>query len=90
MEINWIEIELKTAEEIENIIVELTKEIQIMRANKQIVKDEYNEVKKQIILLEGKRHDLKTSLDKQSNNIAQKYSDVEMLNTKKWQKKSGY
>lgn len=90
MEVNWKEVETMTAEKIENLVVELTKEVQIMRANKQIVKDEYNEVQKQIILLTGKKHDLKTSLDKQGNNISQKYSDIEMLNTKKWQKKTGY
>jgi hypothetical protein len=90
MIIDWNEVAKMTPEQIENLQIEVEKEIQVMRSNKQIIKDEYNDVQRQIIVLSGKKHELKTALDKQGINIAQKVSDKEILNTKKWQKKSGY
>jgi hypothetical protein len=79
-----------TPEEIENVKVSIVKEIQTMEANKSIIQDEADDIKRQIIVLDGKAHELRTSIRKSTQLIREKKHDTEMLDVKFWQKKRGY
>jgi len=87
MVINWENIERMGPEEIENIRVEVIKDIQVMENSAQIVKEEYDQKCRQMITLEGERKDLQITLQKAKHNIRQKKSDLDILTTKFWQKK---
>lgn len=88
--IDWPKVENMTPEEIENLRVSVVKEIQAIKENKFIIQEEINELKKQMIVLEQKKHDLKIKTDKASHLIRQKEADVDILTSKFWQKRKGF
>jgi len=89
MIVDWSKVEKMTPEEIENVRVEILKELQTLEDNHQIVKDEYMQKSRQIITLEGERKDLQISLSKSSHSIKNKKNDLQILETKFWQAKRG-
>lgn len=87
MDINWKAVETMTPEDIENVRVEVIKEIQTIRDARALAVDEQNEVKRQIIQLEAQRHELRTQIQKANSNIAKRQSDIDVLTTRFWQKR---
>lgn len=87
MIVNWDEIRSQSAEEIENLRVQLLKEVQTMKDNRHIIRQEYHNIKNQILLLEVKLHDLKTTLEKSAYTINQREVDIEILQSLFWEKK---
>lgn len=90
MIIDWEKVKVMTSEEIENIKVEIDKEIQLLEEDKYIIKERYNEISKALIDLEGKRKDLRIQLDKASHLIRQKSHDEKMLDVYFWKARRGY
>jgi predicted nucleic acid-binding Zn-ribbon protein len=87
MVIDWEEIERMPPEDIENIRVEVLKELQTLEDSMQIVKDEYDQKSKEMIALEGEKKDLSISLSKAKHSIRKKRNEIEILQTKFWQKR---
>lgn len=89
MIIQWEAVETMSPEEIENIRVQVVKDIQSMKDTKFILQEEYNDIKKQQIVLDQKLHELKSARDKQAHLIRQKEADEEILRSKFWSKRNG-
>jgi len=85
MKIDWAKVETMTPEDIENLRVELIKELQVVEENHQIVKQEYLNKGKDIIKLEGEKKDLQINLSQSAYTIRQRKSDLGILETKFWQ-----
>lgn len=87
MVIDWEEIERMPPEDIENIRVEIIKELQTLEDTMQLVKDEYDQKSKEMIMLEGEKKDLSIALSKARHLIKKKRNEIEILQTKFWQKR---
>jgi hypothetical protein len=86
-EINWELVERMSTDEVENLRVEVIKEIQELEESAQVVREVYDNKVKQMIQLEGEKKDLSMSLSKQRFNIKKKKTDLDILTTKFWQKR---
>jgi hypothetical protein len=88
MIINWSDVDKMIPNEIENLRVSLIKEIQTIKAGRALAIDEQNEIKKQILLLESQKHELRTAIQKANYSIGLRQADIEILTTKFWAKRN--
>jgi len=82
--LDWEKIDSMCPEDIENLRVLTLKELQTLEDNMQLVKDEYDEKSKEMILLEGEKKDLSIALSKARHTIKKKRNDIEILTSKFW------
>lgn len=87
MIIDWNKVEQMGTTEIDNLRIEILKEIQTIKDGKFLVREEYDAVSKQIRVLEDKKADLRSAMGKAQYNIDQRETDIERLKAKYWEKR---
>jgi hypothetical protein len=88
-QINWDQVNAMTSDQIENLRVEIIKDIRTMEDNLFLVKEAYEAKSKEILRLELEKQDLRSSLSKARHSISQLKHDEEVLRSKYWNVRRG-
>ncbi len=86
----WDKINEMDADAIEGLRIEVMKEIQLMKEAQYKVKEEYQQVSKDALLLEIKKQELRSAISKASQNIQSKQIDVERLKSLFFKRREGF
>jgi hypothetical protein len=84
-----IDLDNKTAEEIDNLKVEKEKELQAAQNSLAVIEQEELEIGKQIINLQGRRKDLQIAASKAKQIVRTLTLDIRILTSKFWSVKNG-
>ena len=90
MEIDYEKVKTMTTDEIENMRVEVMKELQKMRDYQYLIREELSNINKSILTLNIKKQDLTLQVRKASQNIMQTQIDADRLKSAYFRQREGF
>ncbi len=89
MIIDWKQVETMSSDQVENLRVEVIKDIKTREENHYLVKEAYDAKCKEILRLELEKQELRSQLSKSRHVINQLKTDEEILRSKYWNQRRG-